>query len=184
MRVNIGPIKGTRGASLEVDFEEKLPSPWDDAHVIVEPVRVRASVTNSGRFYLVRGEIKTAAAAACDRCLEAITLPISLEFEEEFRPRGRAPAALEEGEEPGHEDPAEGDGEEENTFDGDAIDLDDVVREYLVLALPAKVTCREECAGICPHCGGNRNQVACDCEERSVDPRLAGLMDFFERNGR
>src|SRR6266571_4377901 len=63
----------------------------------------------------------------------------------------------------------------------DLLDLKRVVETETTLALPMKPLCREECRGLCPVCGGNRNLVPCACAERAPDPRLAALRDLATR---
>jgi uncharacterized protein len=53
-----------------------------------------------------------------------------------------------------------------------------VVETETTLALPMKPLCRDDCRGLCPVCGGNRNLVACACAQRTPDPRLAVLKDL------
>jgi uncharacterized protein len=62
-------------------------------------------------------------------------------------------------------------------YEGDQMDLGEAIREHLFLALPMKRVCREDCAGLCPTCGVDRNESACACrpETVGVDPRLAVL---------
>jgi len=60
-------------------------------------------------------------------------------------------------------------------YEGDAIDLDQLIREQLYLALPMKPLCTETCRGLCPLCGINLNRSACACERTWDDPRLAVL---------
>ncbi len=63
----------------------------------------------------------------------------------------------------------------------DQLDLNRVVETETTLALPMKPLCREDCRGLCPACGGNRNLVACACAGRAPDPRLAALRDLATR---
>ena len=58
------------------------------------------------------------------------------------------------------------------------LDLDALAEEDVVLNLPSKVLCKEDCKGLCPQCGKNLNDGPCDCKE-PVDPRLAGLLDLL-----
>jgi uncharacterized protein len=58
---------------------------------------------------------------------------------------------------------------------GDQIDLVDVVREYVLLDVPDAPLCRDDCAGICPECGADRNQGACDCDTTPRDLRWSAL---------
>jgi uncharacterized protein len=63
-------------------------------------------------------------------------------------------------------------------FDGEAIELDDLVREEILLAVPAHVLCRHECQGLCPVCGIDRNQGSCQCETTETDSRWQGLKEL------
>ena len=62
------------------------------------------------------------------------------------------------------------------------IDLGEVVREQLYLALPMKPLCQEDCKGLCPVCGVNRNRETCSCQQEWVDPRMAALAELKIRN--
>ena len=63
-------------------------------------------------------------------------------------------------------------------YEGDGLDLADVLREQIMLELPMQRVCHEDCLGICPVCGQNRNRAACDCHERRPDDRWARLRDL------
>ena len=60
-------------------------------------------------------------------------------------------------------------------YEGDGVELNDVLREYVLLALPMQRLCSEACKGICPDCGQNRNQNACQCAAKAGDDRWAAL---------
>jgi len=55
------------------------------------------------------------------------------------------------------------------------LDLEEVVREQLLLALPDSVLCQDSCKGICPRCGKDLNESACECDSNEIDPRWKGL---------
>lgn len=59
------------------------------------------------------------------------------------------------------------------------FDLDALVKEDVLLAIPSKVLCKPDCKGLCSQCGKNLNDGPCDCKE-PVDPRLAGLLSLLE----
>jgi len=67
-------------------------------------------------------------------------------------------------------------------YEGNHLDLGEVVREQCVLSLPLKPLCREDCRGRCPSCGKNRNLESCECSapEEAGDPRLAALKKLFD----
>src|SRR5213594_3914098 len=66
----------------------------------------------------------------------------------------------------------------------DELDLGVLIETETTLALPMKPLCRDDCLGLCPVCGGNRNVVACRCRDRAPDPRLAVLRDLAARRSR
>jgi uncharacterized protein len=69
-------------------------------------------------------------------------------------------------------------GADEEVYRGKEIDLDPILREQIVLAVPGYPVCKESCKGLCTVCGANLNERECGCERRVPDPRLAGLAKF------
>jgi uncharacterized protein len=67
---------------------------------------------------------------------------------------------------------------DEERFDGRKIDLDPILREQLLLALPMNVVCKDSCEGLCAVCGQNLNEKKCGCERKVLDPRLAPLKNI------
>ena len=117
----------------------------------------------------VQGHVAVAMQADCDRCLEPASCPIDSDFELYYRP-----VADGYGEEKAL-DPGE---VEMGFYDGDGIELNDVLLEYVLLALPMQRLCSESCKGICPVCGQNRNQNECGCRSGAVDDRWAALKEL------
>lgn len=123
----------------------------------VEDIRLRAHF--DGRFQTL-----------CARCLDPVQQELSSDFDLIFRPVGADAIA---GEHAISEDETE-----IGYYDKSGLLLEDAVREQVLLALPGRALCREDCKGLCPHCGANRNSSFCVCDERPSDPRwnaLAGL---------
>ncbi|HYG79167.1 MAG TPA: DUF177 domain-containing protein [Pyrinomonadaceae bacterium] len=141
----------------------------DEEHArLTEPPEVTGRVQASGREVRLRGRITARAEVDCDRCLKSVAVPVETEFDVTYVPE---------------EDYGEGGAaelQEEDmslsVFDGETIDVDELVREQLLLALPSRALCTEECKGLCPVCGADRNAAACGCETEEVDPRWAGLL--------
>jgi uncharacterized protein len=118
----------------------------------------------------VRGHLKVRMRAECDRCLEQAEFPIDSNFDLFYRPATKA----EYGEEVEIDE-----GETEIAFyQGGGIELEDVLREYVLLSMPMQRICREDCHGICPTCGQSRNLVSCGCVARPVDDRWSALKKF------
>ncbi len=114
----------------------------------------------------VSGRLVVPMEADCDRCLEPARFPIDSGFTLYYRPVDE-----------GYGDEKEIDaGEAEMGFyDGEGLELNDVLREFVLLSLPMQRVCSEDCKGICPECGQNRNQIECHCQAESVDDRWAVL---------
>jgi uncharacterized protein len=116
----------------------------------------------------VKGRLQARLKVDCGRCLEAF--PVSLDNAPEvfFLPHR-------EGDE--REDEVELSEREMVIayYRGRTIDLAEMLREELILAVPMRRLCREDCRGLCPLCGANRNRAGCDCEPEQQDPRLQPL---------
>jgi len=117
----------------------------------------------------VRGRLTVHMEADCDRCLEAALFPIAVDFDLIYRP---LPTTLAEEVILSREETEIG------FYRGLGLELADVVREQVLLALPMQRICRPDCRGICPVCGQNRNLVACTCRCGWQDDRWAALRDL------
>lgn len=69
-----------------------------------------------------------------------------------------------------------------SVFEGNEIDLTELVREQILLNLPEQIFCREDCKGLCEKCGANRNLINCNCLEKEIDPRWQGLRELKMKN--
>jgi uncharacterized protein len=128
-------------------------------------------VTGSLGEIQVKGHMAVAMEADCDRCLEPAKVPIDSDFELYYRP-------VEEGY--GEEVAIDQSEAEMGFYEGDGVELNDVLREYVLLALPMQRVCNDNCKGICPVCGQNRNQKDCGCHTEAVDDRWAALKQLSE----
>lgn len=141
----------------------------------VKPLRAEGAVEllpHTGGEVRIKGRITTEIAAVCDRCLGEAQIPIDAPIDLFYRP-----AADLKGEP--QEEVEIDEGEAEIAFyDGDAIELEAVIAEQILLLLPMQLVCREACKGICPVCGGNRNQTDCQCRAAAADDRWSALRDL------
>ena len=116
----------------------------------------------------VRGRYTVEILAQCHRCLARVRYPLAAEFDLFYRPASDAPE--EEEVKIGAQDADVG-------FYEDGLELEDILREQILLALPMQRVCSETCKGICPGCGKNRNETACDCKP-VVDDRWTALRNL------
>jgi len=109
----------------------------------------------------------------CARCIEPVPVTLESDFDLIFRPVGV---------DAGPQERAITAGETEiGYYQRDSLLLEDVLREQVLLSLPVRTLCKDDCKGLCPHCGQNRNSQACTCEEGQTDPRWEALGDLRSR---
>lgn len=111
---------------------------------------------------LLKGHV--AVEGACDRCLEAAKLPFDINVDKEISIG----------------DDLEADTPEIIRDKGYSLDVDKLVYDELLMGWPAKILCKDDCKGICNVCGQNLNTGDCDCEDTSLDPRMAAIRDIFK----
>ena len=160
----------------KVRFELAFPPgeiEYDEGLRQATPLEVRGSaelLANTLGEIRIRGHLTVRMQSDCDRCLEPAEFPIDSDFDLFYRPAVRAD----------YGDEVEIDeGESEIAFyDGAGVELKEVLREYVLLSMPMQRVCREDCHGICPVCGQNRNLVNCGCEVKTVDDRWSVLKNL------
>jgi uncharacterized protein len=118
----------------------------------------------------IQGKYAVEMGSVCDRCLAAARFPIEAGFDLFYRPVSviarDEEVEIDEGE------------AEIGFYEKDGIELEDVIREQVLLVLPMQRVCSELCKGICPSCGRNRNEGACDCPTGGGDARWSALRDL------
>ena len=142
-----------------------------DEFEVAAGIDLALEVRKDGDKYRLRGRLATAVRRSCCRCLEPFDVPAAVDVDVRYMPQ-RVNT---------------GEGEHEISdedlsiafYREDEINLGDLVREQLQLAAPMKPLCSEDCRGLCPVCGANRNNAACDCETEWRDPRFDALRSFL-----
>ena len=140
----------------------------DDAYRVVAPVDLAFEVNKDKDKFRLVGTVKTELELPCSRCLEPYRLPVDAPFDLRFLPATEASTTEVERE-------VEEEDLETSYYRDDQIDLNELLREQFYLALPMKPLCREDCRGLCVHCGSNQNTGTCSCATEWVDPRLSVL---------
>lgn len=135
-------------------------------------VGVAELLPHTGEEIRVQGRVIANLEAECDRCLGTAKFAIDSPYDLFYRPNSvddlEDEHAIDEGE------------AEIGFYDFPGIELEDIVREQVVLQLPMQHVCREDCKGICPVCGLNRNEHPCHCEIRPGDDRWQALKDIAQ----
>jgi uncharacterized protein len=165
-----------------IDFEEKfVPGVID----LGEEIKQRGPLNADGRAELVeehhgkhkviqdirlKGKLQATLELLCARCLEPVEQKVDRTFDLLYRPQGT---------DAGHQELSVTDAEAEiGYYRGTGLLLEDTIREQVLLALPLKTLCREDCKGLCAHCGKNLNEGTCSCGETVEDPRWSALKEI------
>ena len=166
LRDTVGAYRNVEAVAELGELAPELEGAGDA--VLSGPVRLMH--TNTG--IIVHGKLRAQMQMNCARCLEPIAVPLEVSLEEVFAPTidiftGKSIT-------PDEEDRALWIDEHH------ILDLSEVTRQGVLLAAPMSVTCREDCRGLCPHCGQNLNEGKCDCEPEP-DPRWGPLLDLLDQ---
>lgn len=121
---------------------------------------------------LVSGSVHTEATGACVRCLDEVHLPVDVDIQELFAYADRAAHRHEVGD----------DDEDTRALDGDDADLEPVLRDAVVPALPFQPVCRDDCPGLCAQCGA-RLEDDPDHHHDQIDPRWGALAALRDQSG-
>jgi uncharacterized protein len=171
-------LRTVTGPELRLDrvFTAADLGPAPEDYRIQGDVRFDGTLYKQEPRYRLAGRVQATLEVNCARCLEPFVLPIDTEVDLTYVPH-----------------PTEVGDEEIELKDEDlttahyrhhVLDLGDMLREQFYLALPMRVLCREDCRGLCPQCGTNRNHDTCACDVRWEDPRLAGLRALMKKSER
>lgn len=164
MRLNLKDIILVPGGVLPFAFSLDLSQlEFNGARPITDPVEVTGEVRNMAGALVLRGEAKTTLSLVCDRCAKPFRREKAVSYETLLADK------LENGEQ-----------DDIVLLEGDELDVGGLMTDTFILEMDTKNLCAEDCRGLCPGCGADLNHEPCRCKHE-VDPRLAGLAKFFER---
>jgi uncharacterized protein len=165
------PVGASRRIEVAADLRSLTPElGLDETSEALLTGPVRMIHTNAG--VLVQGSLYAQTTQACARCLEPVAVPVSVELEEVYSPTldiltGKSIV-------PEEKDRALWIDEHH------VLDLTEVLRQDMLVAMPLHVLCREDCRGLCPTCGQNRNEGPCGCEPEP-DSRWGPLVELLKQ---
>jgi uncharacterized protein len=163
-------------------LEEGLDLTWDEeppsvmaylqnlSHIdfhLETPLHGRAKVWKAGKSIMIRASVQTTLRLQCVRCLKDFSHPLSSDFDLTLHPLKKA-AFQEEME-------LKADDMEATFFEGEKIHLSEIACEQIFLEIPYTPLCREECQGLCPVCGKDRNVSACHCVQEDLESDFSAL---------
>ena len=178
LRVDLAELLRHTGKHIVVDIND-IPRSDDDV-TYLEPAAGRVTITNAGALVLVRGRFNTVVQMECGRCLGDVREPISAEVEEQY--------SLTDVENPMYRDaqiaivPDEENEVPPALMDGTVMDLNVLIRQAVILNAPISPVCKEDCLGLCPVCGENRNDASsgCKCRQTARNTPFSALKQIYE----
>jgi len=138
----------------------------------ISPVEADLRIEKVGTEVLVKGDLNARMALRCSRCLKDFEKEILVPVDVVYHPVEELKAEEE------HELRSEE--LDMGFYSGGGLDLLDLIKEQVMLNLPMKTLCAELCKGICPQCGADLNTGTCECEAKTIDPRLAVLKNLIK----
>jgi uncharacterized protein len=170
LQFNVAQQLKQQGGAPRAFVIEDAVLPFTDADLILlAPLSGLIKLTKTDTGILVTGTLSTVLELPCTRCLTPTSVAISMEIEETFTPTVDIITGRKLAQSPDADTTT-------LISEQHILDLTEVVRQSLYLAQPAQILCKEDCLGLCPQCGKNRNQVQCNCTEENIDSRWADLL--------
>jgi uncharacterized protein len=161
LKINVGYLLA-EGPGFNRTTTVDIPQPLRlDEDLTLERLQGDLRLTRTSEGILVQGELRCTIPASCTRCLTDIEATFPLQLEELFTLPNSGTSQFEIGED-------------------NNVDLAPLIREESLVSMPYHLLCRDDCQGLCPNCGQNRNEGSCSCHLDDVDPRWAALADLQE----
>ena len=184
MKVTLRELPQKRSFALTTDYVGGLVDGLPMRVALGEDATAAGEGTAELDFYVegdnvfARGTLDAWVELACSRCLSNLHHSIHEDLMVTYLPGGMVPNEEGVDLEDEAEDADEGDAEDTYGYEGEEIDVEPLVRERLLLAVPYAPLCKPDCLGLCSKCGANLNNSECGCDRKVVDPRLASLKDI------
>lgn len=128
-----------------------------------DDVHFSGTLTNIGNVLEFKANVKGSFSALCARCMKELKKEFDIDFTEMLV----------------NSTDDISDRDAVLLFEGHEVDLDDIIESNILVNLSLKYLCSEDCKGLCPICGADRNVTACSCGQDEIDPRLAGLKNLL-----
>jgi DUF177 domain-containing protein len=166
VKIRIEDIKETEKETAFVEEVSEINDSLANTGVVdyqfQAPVPVEIRYYRLGDDLFFHGRFDGVVTGTCARCLSEYPFPLRDDFTFVLKPAG----------DPAADQALAEDDVSLSFYDDDGVDLSPLVRESMILSLPTRPLCGEECRGLCPHCGANRNTTECACRDEWSDPRL------------
>jgi uncharacterized protein len=163
MTIDVSDLLRRRTTKREINIviEESDLFGSNDEVQCKKPIEISGVLTLVGDILDLSCRVNTELLLQCSRCLEKFSYSVDFDLNEKFSSN------------PGNKD------EDIILIDSDNIDITEIIENSIIVTLPLKILCNENCKGLCQYCGKDLNNSTCNCDNKDVDPRLAKLKDLF-----
>lgn len=168
MNIVVAQISEDEGLSVHHLYPDGEPGLIGEESHLIGRTEVRLQAIRAGEKVGLLGSVTAVVGFECDRCLSALSVPVEHSFDLIYVP----PLGVGEEHELGENDLSFG------FYQEGIIDVDDLAREQIELALPMARLCTQDCRGLCPECGANLNLDECACVKGQTDLRWASLTEL------
>lgn len=167
MLIDISGVLKSENICIDIEFNDKVKG----LENTINSYNLSGNVIFNGTLKKAKGEILSVTGLIeyeydvdCYRCLEKIHRNMKIKVDENIL-NGKRVA----------------DKDDSFVYEGNYLDLDIILKNYIILSLPMKQVCSNECKGLCPICGNNLNEKKCSCnEENDINPRMEMLKKYFD----
>ncbi|MEC9489820.1 MAG: DUF177 domain-containing protein [Halanaerobiales bacterium] len=151
---NLKEIGSRKQVSLELEFHDLE---FVNREIeIKDPIKLELGIFNTKDSFVVEGKLEANLILSCSRCLQKYSSSVELDISEDVL--------------------------KSEMEDEEELYLDEIIMDNIILSLPMKPLCSDDCKGICPECGQDLNEGECECEVEALDPRLAKLKEFYNED--
>ena len=169
MKIRVEEIKETEKEAAFVEEVSEINDALGVTGVVdyqfQAPVPVELRYYRLGSDLLFHGHFEGSVNGSCARCLGSYPFQLKNEFTFVLKPAAEL----------GDDQELSADDLSLSSYSGDEVDLSPLLRESMILSLPTRPLCGDDCRGLCPRCGANRNTTECGCKDDWADPRLEVL---------
>ena len=171
MLLNLEPLfsderqSSADAVTLSIDCFCEPDSSLFNEEADVSKIHVTGTVSNNYGLVMLESSIKFSYKAPCDRCLTTAKRDFSFDLSHRLVNKE-----------------SDNDDGDDILVEGCTLDLDALITTDILLQMPSRFLCSDECKGLCPGCGADLNKKNCSCEQAQIDPRLSKLKEFFDRD--
>lgn len=165
MNIDVSELKGKKNSKRNINVVIEKESFYDGTETVVvsKPIEFNGVIRLVGDIFHLNGTITAELLLTCSRCLKKFPYSIEMDIKEKLS----TSASNEES--------------EIISIKNDKIDIDEILENNLIIQLPVKRLCSDNCKGLCQQCGTDLNEGQCSCDTVDVDPRLAQLKNLFSK---